>query len=102
MAVAPGGRRRRRTTRRPGKGEHHDIRGPNMNREKSRSNERRVVGRPRLVRVALVLGAAAVASACTPHHEALTHPCPTIAGRGAIALAKVGLAPQELKAQEQC
>jgi hypothetical protein len=62
----------------------------------------RIRRRPRLVLAALLIGVGAVASACTAHHEALTHPCPTIAGRGAIALAKVGLAPQELKVQEKC
>jgi hypothetical protein len=52
--------------------------------------------------VALALAAGAVATACTPHHEALMNPCPTIAGRGVIALAKIGLSPAELKLQQKC
>jgi hypothetical protein len=58
--------------------------------------------RPRLVLVALVIATVAAATACTPHHEALTHPCPTESGRGVIALAKVGLSGDELKLQEKC
>jgi hypothetical protein len=73
-----------------------------MTREASLRMARRIVRRPRFVVLALVITASAAATACTPHHEAVTHPCPTIAGRGVIALAKVGLAPQELKLQEKC
>jgi hypothetical protein len=60
------------------------------------------MSRPRLVVAALAVAAGAVATACTPHHEALSHPCPTVLGRGVIALAKVGLSGDELKLQEKC
>ena len=61
-----------------------------------------VAGWRRVVALALVTVAGTVVTACTAHHEALTHPCPTVTGRGVIALAKVGLSADELKAQEKC
>jgi hypothetical protein len=59
--------------------------------------------RPRrmLVTALFVLSTAAVA-ACTPHTVAAKHPCPDLSVRGAIALAKLGLTPEELKLQEKC
>jgi hypothetical protein len=62
----------------------------------------RRLGRQRLFLVGLALLAASTATACSAHHEALTHPCPTVAGRGVVALAKVGLSSDELKVQEKC
>jgi hypothetical protein len=62
----------------------------------------RMFRRQRLVVAALAVAAGAVATACTPHDEALSHPCPTVLGRGVIALAKVGLSGDELKLQEKC
>jgi hypothetical protein len=41
-------------------------------------------------------------AACTPHHVAVTHPCPAVSTRGAPQLAKVGLTPRELKAHDAC
>ena len=64
-------------------------------------------GRPRsgprtmLVAACLVLGTTMTA-ACTPHTVAQKHPCPDLSLRGAVALAKLGLTPKELKAQEHC
>jgi hypothetical protein len=73
-----------------------------MNREALQGVRARVPGRQRLVLAALTLVAGVTAAACTAHHEALIHPCPTVAGRGVVALAKVGLSSDELKVQEKC
>jgi hypothetical protein len=62
----------------------------------------RVLRRPRFVLAALAIAVAAVATSCTTHHEALTNPCPTVLGRGAIAMEKLGLTPAELKLQQKC
>ena len=43
-----------------------------------------------------------VTAACTPHTVAVKHPCPDLSVRGAVALAKIGLTPDELKAQPHC
>jgi hypothetical protein len=59
--------------------------------------------------VTVALGATTV-SGCTKHNVAAVHPCPvvatkkvvTVANRGAIAMAKVGLTPKELKAVTTC
>jgi hypothetical protein len=56
----------------------------------------------RLVIALAVVLAAATATACTAHHEALTRACPTVAGRGVVALEKLGLSAEELKVQEKC
>jgi hypothetical protein len=45
---------------------------------------------------------ALVLAACTPHHVAITHPCPAVSTRGAPQLAKVGLTPRQLKAHDAC
>jgi hypothetical protein len=50
----------------------------------------------------VLIAVGAIATACTPHHEALTHACPTVVGRGVVALAKVGLSADELRLQEKC
>jgi hypothetical protein len=52
--------------------------------------------------VALALVAGALATACTPHHEALVNPCRPLPGRGVVALAKVGLSGDELEMHEKC
>jgi hypothetical protein len=59
-------------------------------------------GRPRLFLAGVALVAGLTVTACAAHHEALTHPCPTVTGRGVVALAKVGLSSKELKVQEKC
>lgn len=52
-----------------------------------------------------------IATGCSTHREAVSHPCTTVTkggkviaveNRGAIAMAKVGLTPNSLKAQEKC
>ena len=53
----------------------------------------------------------ALTTGCSTQHVAATHPCPELskkgkvvvaANRGAVGLAKIGLAPKVLKAQEKC
>jgi hypothetical protein len=51
-----------------------------------------------------------LAAGCSTHNEAVSHPCPTVSkgkavavsNRGKIGLAKIGLTPKELKAQQKC
>jgi hypothetical protein len=45
---------------------------------------------------------AVVAAGCSPHEESVQNPCPELSPRGAIALAKIGLTPRELKEQQRC
>ena len=54
-----------------------------------------------VVAAVIVLGTT-VTAACTPHTVAQKHPCPDLSVRGAVALAKLGLTPKELKAQAHC
>jgi hypothetical protein len=64
-----------------------------------------------VVAVAGVLALSTVAVGCSTHDEATSRPCPPVAPkgtavaisrRGAVGMAKVGLTPAGLKAQEKC
>jgi hypothetical protein len=55
-----------------------------------------------LVIAGSVLLGSTVAAACTPHDVGVKHPCPDLSVRGAVALAKLGLTPDELKGQQHC
>jgi hypothetical protein len=55
-----------------------------------------------LVIAGSVLLGSSVVAACTPHEVGVKHPCPDLSIRGAVALAKLGLTPDELKAQQHC
>jgi hypothetical protein len=57
------------------------------------------------------LASAITVGACSTHRVAVTNPCPTLTkngvvvvspNRGAIGLAKIGLTPAAVKAQEKC
>jgi len=52
--------------------------------------------------LALAIQGVTTTAACTQHQEPLTHACPTVVGRGVVALAKLGLAGTELEVQEKC
>jgi hypothetical protein len=64
--------------------------------------ERGWSGPRRMLVSALVVLSATVVAGCTSHAVAVKHPCPDLSVRGAIALAKIGLTPKELKLQEKC
>ena len=55
-----------------------------------------------LVLAGSVLLGSSVVAACNPHEVGVKHPCPDLSIRGAVALAKLGLTPDELKAQQHC
>jgi hypothetical protein len=73
---------------------------PHLRRLGSRAvrNRARGVGTRRLVFAVGVF----VVAACTPHHVAVTHPCPAVSSRGAPQLARIGLTPRTLKAHIAC
>jgi hypothetical protein len=50
----------------------------------------------------VVVLCATVITACTPHTVGAKHPCPDLAVRRAVALAKIGLTPVRLKEQQHC
>jgi hypothetical protein len=52
--------------------------------------------------IAAVALTALVAAGCSTHDEDVRNPCPELSGRGAVALAKLGLTPRELKEQAKC
>jgi hypothetical protein len=54
-----------------------------------------------LVAAAAFLSTVAIAG-CSPHTVSQQNPCSEASIRGAIALAKVGLTPKELKLQQKC
>jgi hypothetical protein len=56
----------------------------------------------RLLAAGGVALAAVVVAGCTTHSESVQNPCSELSPRGAIALAKLGLTPDELKQQEKC
>jgi hypothetical protein len=65
----------------------------------------RADGRARRARASLIAGialTALVAAGCSTHDEDVRNPCPELSGRGAVALAKLGLTPRELKEQAEC
>jgi hypothetical protein len=55
-----------------------------------------------LLAVAVVALVTATVAGCTTHTESVQNPCPELSRRGAIAMAKLGLTPQELKQQGRC
>jgi hypothetical protein len=58
-------------------------------------------GRP-LIAFGVAVLAATVLTACRPHDESVQNPCPALSRLGAIAMAKLGLTPLELKQQQKC
>jgi hypothetical protein len=82
--------------------------GMSVGSSERRRVSRRVPSRPLVV---LVLALSALFAGCSTTRVAVSHPCPgspanakTVAAsnRGAIGLAKVGLTPKRLKADEKC
>lgn len=59
-------------------------------------------GARRLLAVVVVALTTTTVAGCTTHSESVQNPCPELSRRGAIAIAKLGLTPQELKQQEKC
>ena len=72
-----------------------------MTRNHPPTNKRGRALRNLVIAGSVLLGSTAVA-ACTPHDVGVKHPCPDLSIRGAVALAKLGLTPDELKAQQHC
>jgi hypothetical protein len=80
-----------------------------MSDEPRQQTRRRVARGPRLALGTLV-ALSILTAGCSTHDVAVSNPCRTTRGgkvvavssRGAIAMAKVGLSPRGLKAQEQC
>lgn len=80
-----------------------------MRTERSHGEHRRRRGVATAI-AGLSLFVGAVTTGCSTHDVPVSHPCTTVEGgkvvavenRGAIALAKVGLTPKGLKAQEKC
>jgi hypothetical protein len=66
------------------------------------TGHRAAFARRRAIMAGVVILTAALTGACAAHREPLTNPCPTLVGRGAVALAKLGLSSKELKLQEKC
>jgi hypothetical protein len=66
----------------------------------TRADRKSMTGR-RLVVAAVALAVLATAG-CRPHDESVKNPCPELSPRGAVALAKLGLTPRELKEQARC
>jgi hypothetical protein len=68
------------------------------------------MSRRHVIGVLALLTALAV-SGCTPHTVSVTDPCRTVSGqgsivvisdRGAVGLARIGLTPRGLKAEQNC
>jgi hypothetical protein len=55
-----------------------------------------------LLAVALIALTTTAVAGCSTHDESVQNPCPQLSRRGAVALAKLGLTPQELEQQEKC
>ena len=52
--------------------------------------------------IAAAVLTAVVAAGCSTHEEDVQNPCPELSRRGAVALAKLGLTPRELRDQVKC
>jgi hypothetical protein len=59
----------------------------------------------------IVVGISMLAAGCSTHSAAVSHPCSTVSkqgkvvavsNRGRVGLAKIGLTPKGLKAQQKC
>ena len=66
------------------------------------TTEQRRRGLRNLVLAGSVLLGSTVVAVCTPHDVGVKHPCPDLSIRGAVALAKLGLTADVLKAQQHC
>jgi hypothetical protein len=60
------------------------------------------VRRRPLIAAGVAVLAATALTACRPHDESVQNPCPELSRLGAIAMAKLGLTPLELKQQQKC
>jgi hypothetical protein len=56
----------------------------------------------RLLAAAVTALTVIAVAGCSTHTESVQNPCPEVSRRGAVALAKLGLTPQELKQQGKC
>jgi hypothetical protein len=81
-----------------------------MARELSRRTGQRRPGTRRAL-IGVLAAVSLFAAGCSTHNVAVSHPCPApvkgekvvvVSNRGKVGMAKIGLTPKALKAQQKC